>query len=68
VLRIERDLFMDADLEVSTHDIGDRTMRELQAIDAVAYVRFASVYREFETLDDFVDIVERSASPVVSAR
>jgi len=61
VNRIERDLYMDADLEVSTQTVGDRVMRELQLIDAVAYVRFASVYREFETLHDFVDIVDRSS-------
>ena len=57
VARIERDLFIEADEEVPTQAIGERVLRELRRIDPVAYVRFASVYRDFETLDDFVGIV-----------
>jgi transcriptional repressor NrdR len=57
VQRIERDLFIEADEEVPTQAIGERVLRELRRIDPVAYVRFASVYRDFETLDDFVGIV-----------
>jgi len=58
--RIERDLYLDADEEVSTQAIGDKVLAELSGIDPVAYVRFASVYREFETLTDFqlmIDLV-----------
>jgi len=57
VQRIERDLFIEADEEVPTQAIGERVLRELRRIDQVAYVRFASVYRDFETLDDFIGIV-----------
>ena len=35
-------------------------MRELKKLDKVAYVRFASVYREFQDLDDFVEEVEKA--------
>jgi transcriptional repressor NrdR len=61
VERIERDLYQDADQEVTTNCVGEAVLRELQAIDPVAYVRFASVYREFETLEDFQRIIDSVA-------
>lgn len=57
--RIERDLFQEFEDEVSTKEIGGRVMRELSTLDTVAYVRFASVYHEFETLSDFTEVVDR---------
>lgn len=57
--RIERDLYLDADEEVSTNCIGDKVLSELSGIDPVAYVRFASVYREFETLTDFQQMIDK---------
>ena len=56
--RIERDLFQEFEDEVPTKAIGGHVMEALKKIDVVAYVRFASVYREFETLRDFADIVD----------
>lgn len=56
--RIERDLFRDFEDEVPSTEVGDRVMSELMGIDSVAYVRFASVYREFASLADFREIVE----------
>ncbi|HWD37762.1 MAG TPA: transcriptional regulator NrdR [Fimbriimonas sp.] len=56
--RIERDLFHEFEDEVSTREIGNRVMRELANIDTVGYVRFASVYKEFETVADFAAMVE----------
>ena len=44
--------------EAPSSAVGDRVLRELSEIDIVAYIRFASVYREFETLDDFETIIE----------
>ena len=58
VERVERSLFDSFDDEVPTSAIGQRVMQELAQIDVVAYVRFASVYQEFETLQDFIEIVE----------
>lgn len=49
------------DLEVSAQEIGERVMRELRALDAVAYVRFASIYRSFQEVDQFVEEVHRLA-------
>lgn len=41
--------------EVSTQVIGERIMEELQRLDEVAYVRFASVYRRFKDIDQFIN-------------
>lgn len=40
--------------EVPSHDIGERVMKYLRAMDPIAYVRFASVYREFKDLGELV--------------
>jgi transcriptional repressor NrdR len=58
VERVERSLFDSFDDEVPTSAIGQRVMQELAKIDVVAYVRFASVYQEFETLQDFIEVVD----------
>jgi transcriptional repressor NrdR len=57
--RIERDTFQEFEDEVRSQEIGALVMRELANIDTVAYVRFASVYQEFETVDDFAQVVDR---------
>jgi transcriptional repressor NrdR len=44
--------------EVSSQVIGELVMKHLQKLDKVAYVRFASVYREFKDVDDFIDQVK----------
>ena len=44
--------------EVSTSRVGDFVIRELAKLDKVAYIRFASVYRSFETPDDFREAVQ----------
>lgn len=58
VERIERDLFQEYEDEVTSQCIGDRVLQQLFAIDSVAYVRFASVYKEFETVGDFKQVIE----------
>ncbi len=55
---VERELYQEFEDEVPTTAIGERVMSELRLIDTVAYVRFASVYREFQTVSDFRSIVE----------
>ena len=45
--------------EVSSQVIGEFVMRHLQKLDKVAYIRFASVYREFKDVDDFIDQVQK---------
>ena len=53
--RIEARFQEEGPKEVPSREIGEAVMAELQALDAVAYVRFASVYREFRGVDEFVD-------------
>ena len=45
--------------EVASRDIGERVMQELRELDEVAYVRFASVYRSFEDVHEFMDELKR---------
>ena len=53
--RIERALANAPDPEVTSERIGEMVMEELKKIDEVAYVRFASVYREFRDIETFRD-------------
>ena len=52
---IERELRNNLEREVSSKEIGEMVMTHLRAIDQVAYVRFASVYRNFEDISTFID-------------
>ncbi len=52
---IEQELQNSMDREVSTEVIGERVMEHLRALDQVAYVRFASVYRQFKDIDSFME-------------
>ena len=56
--RIEEKLLNLGAREVPTHQLGELVMRELKKLDKVAYVRFASVYRSFEDIDDFKTLVD----------
>ena len=50
---IENELRRVRGQRISTQVVGERALRQLRDIDKVAYVRFASVYRQFEALDEF---------------
>jgi len=54
---IERKLYNRLEREVSAHEIGELVMEALRGVDQVAYVRFASVYRQFEDAAQFREIV-----------
>src|SRR5208337_1604977 len=54
VSEIEQEVYSHFDKEVSSRHIGQLVMKKLRALDQVAYVRFASVYREFKAVSDFV--------------
>ena len=56
---IERVLSNTMEKEIQAADIGSLIMDELKDIDQVAYVRFASVYREFKTIDTFIDEINK---------
>jgi transcriptional repressor NrdR len=58
IARIEEKLFTSGASEINTPRIGEMVMRELKRLDKVAYVRFASVYREFEDVDEFSRLIK----------
>ncbi len=60
--RIEENLLNLGLREVASHSIGELVMRELKKLDKVAYVRFASVYRNFEDIDAFKTLVDEVGS------
>jgi len=55
VNEIEREIYNKFDREVTSSFIGSLVMQRLRALDMVAYVRFASVYREFKDISEFID-------------
>jgi transcriptional repressor NrdR len=52
---LERDLRESEEKEIPSSQIGERVMAKLHELDDVAYVRFASVYREFKDINDFIE-------------
>ncbi len=63
VLRIEDKLLTSGQREVSTEVLGELVMAELKKLDKVAYVRFASVYKSFEDIGEFVDAIREMQGP-----
>lgn len=59
VTAIERDIQKKKDPELTSGEIGEIVMRHLQKFDAVAYVRFASVYRSFEDVETFEEEIKK---------
>jgi transcriptional repressor NrdR len=51
---LERELAENAGKEVTSLEVGERVMALLKALDEVAYVRFASVYKSFRDIDEFM--------------
>lgn len=56
---VEVDIFNKEDREILSSKIGEIVMNRLQALDPVAYVRFASVYREFKDVNTFMDELKK---------
>ena len=56
--RIEREIIDMGVMEIESAKIGEMVMQALRKVDQVAYVRFASVYRQFEDIGQFKEIVE----------
>jgi len=63
IARIEEKLLSLAAKEVSTERVGELVMRELKRLDKIAYIRFASVYRNFEDVDEFKDAIQEVSRP-----
>jgi len=57
--RIKHKLRATGEREVKTRDVGELVMDELRQLDDVAYVRFASVYRSFQDVDEFREEIDR---------
>lgn len=69
IARINRRLLAVADSEISSREVGELVMEELRSLDQVAYVRFASVYRQFEDVAAFREEIERlERNPTPEAR
>ncbi|MBK6639068.1 MAG: transcriptional repressor NrdR [Rhodocyclaceae bacterium] len=62
VVRIEEKLAQLTDREIPTSRVGELVMRELKKLDKIAYIRFASVYRNFEDVDEFSDVIREVQS------
>lgn len=59
VQRIEQGVFAEADKgEISTHRVGEFVLAELRSVDRVAFLRFASVYQEFNTAEEFMELIQ----------
>ena len=68
ITRIEEQLLSLGVREVSSEKIGEMVMGELKKLDTVAYVRFASVYRSFEDVDEFSELVREVSGPAPRTR
>ncbi len=56
-LEIVQEIYLHPDAEIDSQEIGELVMEKLIDLDEVAYIRFASVYRQFKDIQDFVDEV-----------
>jgi len=57
--KVEEDIFRNFDKEVSSAFIGESVMKHLRSVDKVAYIRFASVYRDFSDAGELLEEVSR---------
>jgi transcriptional repressor NrdR len=58
--RVEEDIFKNFDKEVSSTFVGESVMKHLRGVDKVAYIRFASVYRDFEDAGELIEEVSQA--------
>ena len=63
ITRIEQRVLALGEREVPSRVIGEMVMRELKKMDDVAYIRFASVYEDFQRVDDFRDAIQQVKRP-----
>ncbi|MHC4310696.1 MAG: transcriptional regulator NrdR [Planctomycetota bacterium] len=58
--KVEEEIFQSYDKEVSSAFIGESVIKHLRDVDKVAYIRFASVYRDFKDADELIDEVSQA--------
>jgi len=63
IATVTQDVLALGEREIQSRRIGEMVMRELRRLDQVAYIRFASVYRSFEGVDDFEDAIKEVQRP-----
>lgn len=63
VSQVESDIYSATESEIESHKVGEMVMQRLATLDQVAYVRFASVYRQFKDVRDFVDELQPMLRP-----
>ena len=56
---VETEIYNKGEREILTNEIGEMVMNRIKTLDAVAYVRFASVYREFKDVETFMDEIRK---------
>lgn len=64
ISRIVQKLLSLGEREVQSRRVGEMVMKELYKLDKVAYIRFASVYKDFQDVDDFRDAIKEVQKPV----
>ncbi len=60
---IVQDVLSRGEREINARELGERVMQELKRLDKVAYIRFASVYRSFQDVDDFREAIRDLNQP-----
>jgi len=68
VERITQKLLSLGEREIPSRRVGEMVMRELYRLDKVAYIRFASVYKDFQDVADFRDVLKEVAKPAARRR
>ena len=66
--RIEQRILAMGEREIPSRTVGEMVMRELKKMDDVAYIRFASVYEDFQRVDDFRDAIQQVKRPGAAKR
>ena len=64
--QVEEDIFKSFDKEVTSAFIGESVIKHLQRVDKVAYIRFASVYRDFKDAGELIDEISQAINRVES--
>jgi transcriptional repressor NrdR len=63
ISRIVQKVLSLGEREVQSRRVGEMVMKELYKLDKVAYIRFASVYKDFQDVDDFRDVIKEVQKP-----
>ena len=59
ISRIKKNLVGKGEREIHANELGEQVMKELSGLDHVAFVRFASVYRSFQDVSEFTEMIEK---------